>query len=618
MSDCHDGDLCGAYLRRILDMAFFLRERRWIAGGGLCLVVGIVLLRRLRRNRDGFSKLTTPLSPPHLAEFADTSDDCQEILSEEFCDAPHVVVSPFLGLVYCDEEFSRWTLSRCGVWYDCTAADLSESSPSAIAEYVLGDGAERPRINIIAEDLMMMSCSAEEYVLRARQGLPTESWEINQLDALESSPWHSTSAQSPSAIPNEELAVERCYEGSTSAAGPTSEPDGSSWAADTVDFYCCSFTEPSDHGFEQWVANMVAVRRGVAVVLQLNCPNTESERGRHMELFERICKATLRQLRSSECDIVLRSSENFLQCGLPSIREGCAGVVMTLPVGLLQALPNTHWVFDVIQKKIIALNARLHSGQTRVPLESVELLAKIGVVIIAFVEKRSKGSDETIETYLIQFQRKSLFELVRSEVLDIDVGRRVAVAGREDLACLVVVVAGTQGAASNRACSICDMLQPHSQHRRFVQYAHSLSGVTCSLLPFMHATSAQPAFVAQYFGPFTFQAYPRGTSRNQPQFRISVREIRVGESLVSLQRQATKDYPDDAIVRRPCMEGWTRLDVTVLDSEGARTTEHVTMLQHHKWFVHLVYCSPSTQTNAPTTAINDELRRCLHLNSPPF
>lgn len=596
-----------------------MKKYRWAIAGGLGTLITIILVRRWRKSHDAQDTLKTPLSPPHLAEFSETTDEMREVeKAEESADVVHpfLVVSPFLGLVFYDSEFSRWSLSRSGVWYDCTAADLSESSPSAIAEYVLDDDPERPRMNIIAEDLMMMTCSAEEYVLRARQGMPTELWEMNQLDVLDSSDAsvvHSAPPHASSPPTMEESVGDGRYEGSMST--PFEHSGGvSSWAADTVDCYCCSYTEQSDSGIEQCVVNMVAVRRGVVVVLQLNCRNNDVQRCKHMDVFRRICQSTLRQLRSVECDIVARSTENFVQYGLPSPREAFPGVVLTLPVGLLQVLPSAHSVAQIIQMQINALSSQLYNGNHTDPVAGASATLVSGVVMLAFVEKRSKGSEETIETYLFQFQRKSLFALARTQLCFLDVGRRVAVCGREELLCLVIAVAGTQGAASERASRVCEMLQPQSQNRRFVQYAHGPSGVICSLHPFMN-TATQSTLCTQYFGPFSFRAYPRGTSKNQPQLRISVREVRVGESLAFLQRQATKDYADQDIVRRPCMEGWTRLDAAVLDGEGNRFTEHVIILQHHKWFVHIVYCSPTTQNNA---AINDELRRCLHFHTTPI
>jgi hypothetical protein len=594
------------------------RRYQWIIAGGLGALLGIALMRRWRRSEVPRNTAAC-LSPLSLAEFSETTDDAEidsPACSTEPYEAanPYLVASPFLGLVFCDSEFARWSLSRSGVWYDCTSADLSESSPSAIAEYVLDEDPERPRMNIIAEDLMMMTCSAEEYVLRARQGMPTELWEMNQLDVVDTNDGSpaASSVRAPSLPAVEESAGDCRHECSVSTLTPVEHSGGvSSWAADTVDCYCCSFTEQSDSGIEHCVVNMVAVRRGVAVVLQLNCHNTEAQRARHMDLFRRICQSTLRQLRSSECDIVARSTENFIQYGLPSPREAFPGVVLTLPVGLLQVLPSVHSVAQIIQNKINALSSQLYNGNHIDASTGSGVTLVSGVVMLAFVEKRSKGSDETIETYLFQFQRKSLFALARTQLSLLDVGRRVAVCGREELLCLVIVVAGTQGAASDRACRVCETLQAQSQNRRFVQYVHSSSGVICSLHPFMN-TATQPTFLTQYFGPFTFQAYPRGTSTNQPHFRISVREIRMGESLVLLQRQATKDYADHDIIRRPCMEGWTRLDAAVLDGEGNRFTEHVIMLQHSKWFVHIIYCSPTTQNNA---TINDELRRCLHFHT---
>ena len=173
----------------------------------------------------------------------------------------------------------------------------------------------------------------------------------------------------------------------------------------------------------------------------------------------------------------------------------------------------------------------------------------------------------------------------------------------------MIAVAGTQGAANERARTVCEALKPYNQHKCCLQYLHMPSGISYSL-PNAALAAPQPTFLTQFFGPLSFQAFPYGAASHQPSMRLSIREIRDGETLASLQREATKGYDERWINRRPSVDGWGILDVSLEAADGTRTMEYVTMLEHQGRFVHIVWNCPHGEGMTGMVDRNG----CLHLN----
>lgn len=525
----------------------------------------------------------------------------------------YVTDLPFLGLRVTDKEFATsWVLSRNGVWYDFCEGELQDVSPSAVAEYVLLSHPDRPQINIVAEDLLV-SMTAAEYVERSRQGLPTMELDTSTMNSILAQVCCKRSSASEPAALNEQMA----------GAGEDKPVTrgGVSQAMHHVDVCCCAFTEEFDvsgYSHLRTVINVVAVQFGVAVIMQLLCRDDVELRERLLPVFQRVCRSTIAQLSSPDSHITRRHETNRVQFALPATRQDVPGVVMTLTVGRLQLMSNSHPIAQLIYEKLHKASSSHSSHSSRSAVHSSPPSTQSGsgrTNMIACVEKRTHGNAETVETYLVQLHSKSLFERVVQDapLQPLELGRPSALRWRNDLLCFVVAVGGTQAAAEEHAQLVCDTLRPFHGHKRVTQFLHAPSGISYALPAITtNDGGALPTFLTHYFGAFDFQVFPNGVSSERSSLRLAVRPISTGDSFAQLQRAATKVYDERFVTRRPSVEGWCRMEVATESPEGRPLMEHVTMLEHRSWFVHIVWTCPRAQSAA---AITEDVRRSLHFHS---
>ena len=513
---------------------------------------------------------------------------------------PSVVPIVDLGLCVVDDEFSEWHLESREVCYDVCDDDFaSEQYPYAVVQYVLERDASRPQIGFIVEDLMMTT-SASEYVERS----------IQQM----------TSANVQS---GEDL---RCR---------LETPEG-------IDVVCCAFDEvkASSHNETTVVAiadntirqvettrrsifNVVVVKEGLAVIIQMTCRADSTE---HHGVYLRVCSAALAQLHGPRNIISERLHNNLLQVGLPPTRPDVPGCLVTLSVGRTQLLSSTYPSSEKLR-------------------ELLEKISAVGrkVVVVAFVEKRTPASgSETVEIFIAQFESKSGFDRAMTlGTKHFDFDRPCSVAWRRDLlTAIVVATAGSDGFASNHANLLAHELKQYNQPRRVLQYCHRASNITYSvpfgsvsestptalqLAPPPHVPSSSssraaaaaaaaafsvppPKFLTHFFGPYHFQIFKLGMPSTVTSLRIAIEPC--SGNFGELQKLALRQYASLVSTRRPRIDGWFWVDYQAVGPSGP-TTEHVTMLEHQGYFVHLVWTVPRGDRGPHDIA--DEVRRNLHL-----
>jgi hypothetical protein len=459
---------------------------------------------------------------------------------------PSVVSVADLGLVIRDDEFAEWHLESRDVCYD-VCDDYSEQSPYAVVQYVLERDASRPQIGFIVEDLMMSS-SASEYVERSIQQMSSANLQSggdlrNQLDA------------------------------------PTE-----------ADLVCCAFDEIKCDGEKEMrrsIFNVVAVKDGLAVIIQMICKENSKE---HHGVFIRVCNMALAQLHGPRSIISDRLHNNLLEIGLPSVRSGVPGCMITLPVGRTQLLSSS---------------TNPSCEKLRETWEKISTTGK-KVIVVAFVEKRTPESgSETVEIFVSQFESKTGYDrAVELGTRQLDFDRPCSVCWRRDLLCCVVVIAGSDALASNQARTLASELRHYTQQRRVLQYCHRSSGISYSVA----GTNATPSFLTHFFGPYHFEIFPLGQPSTTTSLRIAV-EPCLG-NFGELQKLALRQYSSLVSTRRPRIDGWFWVDYQAVGPRGP-ITEHVTMLEHQGFFIHLVWTVP--RGNRGPHDIADEVRRNLHL-----
>jgi hypothetical protein len=549
------------------------KAKRWtlavVASAGLCFG-GILLVRLFRKHLKAARDDASTSGSRNVSQSLSENEEYSETRDG------NVLHLPVLGFRFDDEEFRRYELVDRKSWLDSFEDEGVDAAPSVILVYGLVQDPLKPQITFIVEDLMNNATTAQEYLEKTKRedGLPMSCFEVDIPTVLSS-------------------AIESLIE---------------------LDVVCCAFSEPMEKtpcgtpGSEastavRAVINVVIVYYGIAIILQLIC--AEPSLDQQMPMFVRLLLSLQGQLQNPENEIQQRAKRNLIRFGLPSVRQGIPGISMTLPIGRLQIMPQQH---VAIQNLV----AYFRKACKQNPLN-----------IIGCLEKRTANSRETTETFLVQFGSAKAFEAVNayfSQVM-LDLGRPSFLCSKKEYLSLVIIVAGTNAEAEAHGHSVCSGIKPFLHQKKSTQYVDGFSGVTYSIPYFPEplpsaseltnnsSIELTPILLTQFFGPFQIQIFPRGLSALSA-LKIGTRVLRNDETFHTVQMQALADYSGRTMNRKPTADGSYRLEVQTETSGALPVTEHVTITEHNRTVVHLVWICARADAGL---YVHDDVRRSLFI-----